>query len=43
MVVAGGTNTGKTTLLRALINEIPPEERLITVEDNRELGIKRFA
>ncbi len=42
LVVAGGTNTGKTTLLRALINEIPPEERLVTVEDNRELGVKRF-
>jgi len=43
VVVAGGTNTGKTTLLRALINEIGPDERLITVEDNRELGVKRFA
>ena len=28
VVVAGGTNTGKTTLLRALINEIDPDERL---------------
>ncbi len=42
VVVAGGTNTGKTTLLRAMINEISPEERLITIEDNLELGIERF-
>ena len=42
IVVAGGTNTGKTTLLRAMINEIGPEERLITIEDNLELGIERF-
>lgn len=42
VVVAGGTNTGKTTLLRAMINEISPEERLITIEDSLELGIERF-
>ena len=42
MIVAGATNSGKTTLLRALINEIPPHERLITIEDNLELGIDQF-
>lgn len=42
IVVSGGTGTGKTTLLRALINEIDPEERIVTVEDNLELGIARF-
>ncbi len=42
VVVAGGTNTGKTTLLRAMINVISPDERLITIEDNLELGIERF-
>lgn len=31
MVIAGGTNAGKTTLLRALANEIPPHERLVTI------------
>ncbi|MEM7093978.1 MAG: ATPase, T2SS/T4P/T4SS family [Actinomycetota bacterium] len=42
VIVSGGTGTGKTTLLRALINEIEPEERIVTVEDNLELGISRF-
>lgn len=42
LVVSGGTGTGKTTLLRCLINEVPANERLITVEDNLELGIAQF-
>lgn len=42
LIVSGGTGTGKTTLLRALINEIDPLERIVTVEDNLELGISRF-
>jgi pilus assembly protein CpaF len=40
IMVAGATNAGKTTLLRALINEIPPPERLITVERSLELGLR---
>lgn len=43
IVVAGGTNSGKTTMLRCLINEIPRTERVITVEDSLEIGIERFA
>lgn len=42
VIVAGGTSTGKTTTLRCLINEIPPEERLITIEDSLEIGVDRF-
>lgn len=42
LIVAGGTNTGKTTMLRCLLNEIPPEERVVTVEDNLEIGLDRF-
>ncbi len=42
IVVSGGTGTGKTTLLRGLINEIPRLERLVTIEDAYELGIDRF-
>jgi len=42
LIVAGGTNTGKTTMLRCLLNEIPAAERVITVEDNLEIGLDRF-
>jgi pilus assembly protein CpaF len=42
IMIAGATNAGKTTLLRALINQIPGEERLITVERALELGIDQF-
>ena len=42
LIVAGGTNTGKTTMLRCLLNEIPREERVVTVEDNLEIGLDRF-
>jgi Flp pilus assembly CpaF family ATPase len=42
LIVAGGTNTGKTTMLRCLLNEIPAEERVVTVEDNLEIGLDRF-
>lgn len=41
IMVAGATDAGKTTLLRALINCIPPHERLITVERALELGLRR--
>ena len=43
IIVAGGTGAGKTTFTRCLINEIPPDERLVTVEDSLELGVDRFA
>jgi type IV secretion system protein VirB11 len=37
VLVSGGTSTGKTTFLNALIREIPAEERLILIEDTPEL------
>jgi pilus assembly protein CpaF len=43
MVIAGGTNAGKTTLLRALANEIPQYERLVTIEKAFELGLDEFS
>ena len=42
IMLAGATNSGKTTLLRALANEIPSYERLITVERALELGLDQF-
>jgi len=37
IVVTGGVNAGKTTLLRALTSEIPPGERVATLESEYEL------
>jgi Flp pilus assembly CpaF family ATPase len=37
IVVTGGVNAGKTTLLRALASEIPPSERIATLESEYEL------
>ncbi|MFJ5680822.1 CpaF family protein [Streptomyces sp. NPDC093097] len=39
IVIGGGTNVGKTTVLRAFAHEIPSEERLVTIEDTFELGL----
>lgn len=40
IVVAGGTSTGKTTFLNALIKEIPLSERLILIEDTPEIQMQ---
>jgi pilus assembly protein CpaF len=39
ILIAGGTGAGKTTMLRALLNEIDPQERLVTIESAFELGL----
>ncbi len=39
IVVSGGTSTGKTTFLNALLAEIPASERLLTIEDTEELRL----
>lgn len=41
IVVSGPTGSGKTTYTKALIREIPSEERLITIEDAKELVLDR--
>ncbi|WP_423605595.1 P-type DNA transfer ATPase VirB11 [Sphingomonas sp. MS122] len=40
ILVSGGTSTGKTTFLNALLREISPEERLILIEDTPELHLR---
>jgi Flp pilus assembly CpaF family ATPase len=42
ILVCGGMGDGKTTLLRALASDIPPEQRLVTVETDYELALDRF-
>jgi type IV secretion system protein VirB11 len=41
ILVSGPTGSGKTTWTKALIREIPPEERLVTIEDAAELVLDR--
>lgn len=41
IVVAGGTGSGKTSLLNALSALIPEEERVLVIEDARELQLQR--
>lgn len=40
ILISGGTSTGKTTFLNALMREIPAEERLILIEDTPELQLR---
>ncbi|MDF3047129.1 MAG: type secretion system ATPase VirB11 [Candidatus Midichloriaceae bacterium] len=39
IIVSGGTSTGKTTFTNAMLKAIPDEERIITVEDAREIEL----
>ncbi|HEY9885736.1 MAG TPA: ATPase, T2SS/T4P/T4SS family, partial [Vampirovibrionales bacterium] len=41
MLVSGGTSSGKTTLLNLIAAKIPDTDRIVTIEDSRELQLKQ--
>ena len=41
ILITGGTASGKTTLLNALAFFIPPESRVVSIEDTREINLAR--
>src|SRR3989344_1540915 len=41
VLITGGTASGKTTLLNAIAFFIPPEARVVSIEDTRELNLPR--
>jgi type IV secretion system protein VirB11 len=40
ILVSGGTSTGKTTFLNALLGEVPAQERIVLVEDTPEIRLR---
>lgn len=42
IIVSGGTSTGKTTFFNAMLKEIPTTDRVITLEDAREIQLPQI-
>lgn len=41
-LIAGGTATGKTSMLNVVSNFFPPNQRIISIEDTREIQLPKF-
>ena len=41
-IIAGGTASGKTSMLNVLANFFPPNQRIISIEDTREIRLPKF-
>lgn len=41
ILISGGTSSGKTTFLNAMLKQIAPHERVITIEDTPEVSLDR--
>ncbi|MFQ5474555.1 MAG: ATPase, T2SS/T4P/T4SS family [Candidatus Nanoarchaeia archaeon] len=41
-IIAGGTASGKTSMLNVLANFFPPNQRIISIEDTREIKLPKF-
>ena len=41
-LISGGTATGKTSMLNVVANFIPPNQRVISIEDTREIQLPKF-
>ena len=42
IIVSGGTGSGKTSLLNVLMPFIPPNQRIVSIEDTREIRLPEF-
>lgn len=40
ILISGGTSSGKTTFMNAILAIIPDQERVVTIEDTKELQVK---
>jgi pilus assembly protein CpaF len=41
LLISGGTGSGKTTTLNAVASAIPPGQRVVTIEETKELALER--
>jgi flagellar protein FlaI len=42
-LIAGGTASGKTSMLNVITNFFPPNQRIISIEDTREIQLPKFS